>query len=49
MLIGNNIALVVYGFYMGSVVMRWFAGYHNLTTGLSGLLIHDFVDNVNSK
>lgn len=43
MLIGNNIALVVYGFYMGSVVMRWFAGYHNLTAGLSGLLIQTVV------
>jgi len=30
MLIGNNIALVVYGFFMGELVMRWIAdlGYH---------------------
>jgi len=25
MLIGNNIALVIYGFYMGDVLMQWFA------------------------
>lgn len=25
-LIGNNIALVIYGFYMGDVLMQWFAG-----------------------
>ena len=24
MLIGNNIALVIYGFYMGDVLMNWF-------------------------
>ncbi|MDI5898931.1 hemolysin family protein [Flavobacterium yafengii] len=30
MLIGNTIAMVVYGFFMGELVMRWFAalGYH---------------------
>jgi CBS domain containing-hemolysin-like protein len=30
MLIGNNVALVVYGFFMGSLLMRWMAssGYH---------------------
>ena len=39
MLIGNTIALVIYGFYMGEVVMRWFVnlGFH--FTSISGALI----------
>ena len=36
MLIGNNIALVVYGLYMGNVLVDWFAQY--LTT--SSILLH---------
>src|SRR6478672_3259874 len=39
MLIGNTIALVVYGFFMGEVVVRWIGnlGYH--FTGISAALI----------
>lgn len=39
MLIGNNIALVVYGFFMGDLLMRWIDsfGYHFL--GLVDLLV----------
>ena len=34
MLIGNNIALVVYGFYMGDLIMDWFAGFNSSTSEL---------------
>lgn len=39
MLIGNTITMVVYGFFMGELVMRWFAvfGYH-FSDGLSLVL-----------
>ena len=32
MLIGNNIALVVYGFYMGDLIMDWLGGFDNSTS-----------------
>mgnify|MGYP006096007763 FL=1 len=34
MLIGNNIALVVYGFYMGDMLVEWFASYLPSSTAL---------------
>ncbi|MDR9400793.1 MAG: hemolysin family protein [Psychroflexus sp.] len=34
MLIGNNVALVVYGFFMGDVIMQWLAGYSSSSNGL---------------
>ncbi|MGL2962284.1 hemolysin family protein [Flavobacterium sp. RSB2_4_14] len=39
MLVGNNIAMVVYGFFMGDLLMNWFKnlGYH--FTDLSNLLL----------
>ncbi|AWA29592.1 hemolysin [Flavobacterium magnum] len=43
MLIGNNIALVIYGFYMGSVVMQWLSGYGGLSEGFSGLLLQTVI------
>lgn len=39
MLVGNNVSMVVYGFFMGDLLMRWFAaiGFH--LTELSNLLL----------
>lgn len=47
MLIGNNVALVVYGFYMGDVVLHWILGFgfqfSYLTTILVQTLISTFI------
>ena len=42
MLVGNNIALVVYGFFMGDLIMAWLAGLQNVNNGFVTLLIQDF-------
>lgn len=42
MLIGNNIALVVYGFYMGDLLMYWFQGMYPSQYGLVNILLTDF-------
>ncbi|MEJ1223265.1 hemolysin family protein [Sediminicola sp. 1XM1-17] len=42
MLIGNNIALVVYGFYMGDVLMYWFQGMYPSQYGLVNIMLTDF-------
>lgn len=39
MLIGNNVGLVIYGFYMGDVIMNWFNSFHFHVSSLSSLLI----------
>jgi len=41
MLIGNNIALVIYGLYMGEVLMQWFLGLHVENAFLT-LMLTDF-------
>ena len=41
MLIGNNIALVVYGFYMGDVLMKWFQSL-TIENAFVNTLITDF-------
>ncbi|NHF61526.1 HlyC/CorC family transporter [Flavobacteriaceae bacterium TP-CH-4] len=41
MLIGNNIALVIYGFYMGDLLMNWFQGMSS-SNSLVNLLRTDF-------
>ncbi|MGB5646993.1 MAG: hemolysin family protein [Muriicola sp.] len=42
MLIGNNIALVVYGFYMGDLLMNWFQSMLPSTYGFVQIWLTDF-------
>lgn len=42
MLIGNNIALVVYGLYMGDLLMEWFGGFKTSEYQIVRLLLTDF-------
>ncbi|MEP3209188.1 MAG: hemolysin family protein [Maribacter sp.] len=42
MLIGNNIALVVYGLFMGEVLLEWFVSLSSSSSGLINLLLTDF-------
>ncbi len=42
MLIGNNIALVIYGFFMGDVLMEWFQGLLPSTSEFLTVLLTDF-------
>lgn len=42
MLIGNNIALVVYGLFMGEFLMEWFVNLSSSTLGFFNLLLTDF-------
>ena len=41
MLVGNNIALVVYGFYMGDIIMRWLYGFQPVESAFLNYLIVD--------
>ena len=42
MLIGNNIALVVYGFFMGDMLMAWFQTFLPSSSNLINLLLIEF-------
>ena len=42
MLIGNNIALVVYGLFMGDLLMHWFAGMQFSPNSFLAILLTDF-------
>ena len=42
MLVGNNIALVVYGFFMGDLIMEWFIGMQPIESGFLRAIIEDF-------
>lgn len=43
MLIGNNVALVVYGFFMGDLIMRWFDTFSYRMSSLSSLLLQTVI------
>ncbi|MBT8234980.1 MAG: hemolysin family protein [Bacteroidia bacterium] len=42
MLIGNNVALVVYGLFMGDLLMEWFQGFLPASSGFVELMLTDF-------
>jgi len=42
MLIGNNIALVIYGFFMGELLMNWFQGMGTFSYSFINVLLTDF-------
>jgi CBS domain containing-hemolysin-like protein len=46
MLIGNNIALVIYGFFTGDLLMRWFENSGLELTDLSNLLLQTLVSTI---
>ncbi|MDN3596327.1 hemolysin family protein [Zunongwangia endophytica] len=41
MLVGNNIALVVYGFYMGDLIMEWLVGMQPLDNAILNYIVTD--------
>ena len=46
MLVGNNIALVVYGFYMGELIMNWIGFSSYQFSSFSTLLIQTFISTI---
>ncbi|MGI9550480.1 MAG: CNNM domain-containing protein, partial [Aurantibacter sp.] len=42
MLIGNNIALVIYGFFMGDLLMKWFESFGTTSNSFISLMLTDF-------
>ncbi|MCM4160990.1 HlyC/CorC family transporter [Antarcticibacterium flavum] len=42
MLVGNNIALVIYGFFMGDLIMQWLQGMNGTESSFLQVLITDF-------
>src|SRR5690606_28668247 len=42
MLVGNNIALVVYGFYMGDLIMNWLLSFQPVESSFINFFILDF-------
>ncbi len=42
MLVGNNIALVIYGFFMGDLIMNWLLSFQPVDNSILNLFITDF-------
>jgi CBS domain containing-hemolysin-like protein len=43
MLVGNNLSMVIYGFFMGDVLMRWFSSFGFQFTAISSLLLQTII------
>jgi putative hemolysin len=43
MLVGNNLALVIYGFFMGDLIMRWIAGFSYPLSDVMSLLVQTLI------
>lgn len=43
MLVGNNIALVVYGFFMGDLIMGWVSGFSHPLSDVMSLLVQTLI------
>ena len=46
MLIGNNVGLVIYGFYMGDLIMNWFNSFQFHVSNFSALLIQTIISTI---
>ena len=43
MLVGNNVSMVVYGFFMGDLLMKWIAGFHFQISNITSLLLQTVI------
>ena len=43
MLVGNNVSMVVYGFFMGDLLMKWIADFHFQISNITSLLLQTVI------
>lgn len=43
MLVGNNVSMVVYGFFMGDLLMKWIRSYHFQIADITSLLLQTLI------